>query len=521
MIDATPAPPAHRLRRQPLATAVVASLLAVGAWSIPPPSAATGVDSASVGPQLRADPARRIFAQFAMPRSTPAHGHAAGAIVPVTTCADDGAGSLRQAVASANDGDIIDLSALTCATITLATGAIKVALDNLTLNGPGRAGLAIDGNQLDRVLFHPGQGTLTVHALSIQGGRDRATGFHVAGGGCIASAGYLVLDNATVRNCYAGGEGAYGGAIYAYSLTMANSTLSGNLGYGVHEDAGTAAFGGGAFVYTMDLVDSTVTGNRAEHQFNPGRTNYDIGGGIITVRGGSIANSTIDSNTSYGRGGGVATFNPMTISNSTFSSNIAQNDVGGALFLRWPATLDANNSTITANHAAAGGGGLWLAISGSNLQSSIVFGNSAGAGHFADVEGRQALSIDGAHNLVGSVDPAVTLPADTVSANPLLGPLANNGGPTRTHALSAGSPAVDAGSNPALLPFDERGTPFPRVYGAATDIGAYEQQALPPAVAATPVPMLSQWMTGVLAAWLALMALGRHAYGHRTGRRRR
>lgn len=517
MIDATPVPHAHRLRRQPLAIAVVAGLLAFGTMAIVPPCAAAG--SASVGPQLRADPARRVFAQFPMPRSTRARDHAVAATLPVTTCADDGAGSLRRAVSNASDGDIIDMTALACATITLETGAIAVPFDNLTLNGPGRDALAIDGNQLDRILFHPAGGTLTVHALTIQGGRNRATGFHVAGGGCIASAGYLTLDNATVRNCYAGGEGAYGGAIYAYSLTMANSTLSGNVGYGVHEDAGTAAFGGAAFVYAIDLVDSTVTGNRAAHLFNAGRSNYDIGGGIVAVRGGSIANSTIDSNTSYGRGGGIAAFNPTAISNSTFSGNIAQTSVGGALFLRWPATLDANNSTITANHAQAGGAGLWLAASGSNLQSTVVFGNSADPGFFADVEGRQALSIDGSHNLVGVADPAVTLPSDTLGVNPLLGPLASNGGTTRTHALLAGSPAVGAGSNPAQLPFDQRGASFPRVYGGGADIGAYEQQALLAPVAQTPVPTLSASMLGVLAASLTLMALlalgGRSRTSHR------
>ncbi|MEP7097419.1 MAG: IPTL-CTERM sorting domain-containing protein [Dokdonella sp.] len=457
--------------------------------------------------RFRADPVNRVFADMAQTRSRPLPTARAAATWPVTNCADVGTGTLRDAVGNAASGDTIDLTALTCATITLQTGAIPVNLDDLTIVGPGRNALTLDGNDADRIFFHPGQGQLRLEAMTIQRGRDRATGFHVAGGGCIASAGYLVLDGATVRNCYAGGEGAYGGAIYAYSLTMANSTLSGNLGYGVHEDAGTAAFGGAAFVYTMDLVDSTVTGNRAEHLFNPGRTTYDIGGGIITVRGGSIANSTIDSNTSYGRGGGIAAFNPITISNSTFSGNIAQTDVAGALFLRWPATLEANNCTITANYAQGGGGGIWLATSNSRLQSTLLFGNSAGASHFADVEGRQALTIAGSHNLIGSSDLAVTLPADTLVANPLLGPLTYNGGPTRTHALLAGSPAVNAGVNPANLPFDQRGSPFARVHGAAPDIGAYEQQALPAPFASTPVPTLSHWMLAMLASLLCVFSL--------------
>jgi hypothetical protein len=509
MNDVTPVPLARCLQRQPLAAAVVAGLLALGALVVAPERVAASIDVA--GPQLRADPARRIFAQFPAPRTTSHQTHAVATTWPVTNCADDGAGSLRSVIESAAGGDIIDLTALTCATITLETGAIVIPFDNLTLSGPGRDVLAIDGNHLDRVFIHPHGGALTVHAMTIQGGRDRATGFHVAGGGCIASAGYVTLDNTTVRNCYAGGEGAYGGALYAYSLTMANSTLSGNVSYGVHEDAGTAAFGGAAFVYSMQLTESTVTGNRAEHLFHAGRTSYDIGGGIIAVLGGSIVSSTIDSNTSYGRGGGIAAFSPVTISNSTLSGNVAQTDIGGALFLRWPAMLQANNSTFTANHAQAGGGGIWIATSTSNLQSSLAFGNSTGAGNFADLQAPSALMISGANNLVGIASPTVTLPADTLTANPLLGPLANNGGPTRTHALGAGSPAVDAGNNLVNLAFDQRGPAYPRVYGAAADIGAFEQQALPPPIVQTPVPALSAWAMALLAGLLGWFAWRRQA----------
>ena len=509
MYDVTPVPLARCLQRQPLAAAVVAGLLALAALVVAPERAAASIGGA--GPQLRDDPARRIFAQFPAPRTTPHPTHVVATTWPVTHCADDGVGSLRSVIENAADGDIIDLSALTCATITLETGAIVVPFDNLTLNGPGPDALAIDGNHLDRVFIHPHGGVLTVHAMTIQHGRDRATGFHVAGGGCIASAGYLTLDNAIVRNCYAGGEGAYGGALYAYSLTMANSTLSGNVGYGVHEDAGTAAFGGAAFVYSMQLTESTVSGNRAEHRFHAGRTSYDIGGGVITVLGGSIVSSTIDSNTSYGRGGGIAAFNPMTISNSTFSGNVAQTEIGGALFLRWPATLQANNSTFTANHAQAGGGGLWIATSMSELQSSLVFGNSAGAGNFADLQCPSALVISGTNNLVGIASPTVILPADTLTANPLLGPLANNGGPTRTHALGTGSPAVDAGNDMANLAFDQRGPAYPRVVGAAADIGAFEQQAVPAAFVQTPVPTLSAWPMALLAGLLGWFAWRRQA----------
>lgn len=66
------------------------------------------------------------------------------------------------------------------------------------------------------------------------------------------------------------------------------------------------------------------------------------------------------------------------------------------------------------------------------------------------------------------------VPADTISFDPQLGPLANNGGPTPTHALSSGSSAADMGNNAAGLDYDQRGQGFPRVKGAHADIGAYE-----------------------------------------------
>ena len=100
-------------------------------------------------------------------------------MLPVTNCADDGPGSLRAAAAAANDNDEIDLSQLTCSRITLTTGAIEIDADTLTLTGPGRYLLSLDGNHLDRVLIHPADGALTVKGLTIENGHDRATGFHV------------------------------------------------------------------------------------------------------------------------------------------------------------------------------------------------------------------------------------------------------------------------------------------------------------------------------------------------------
>jgi hypothetical protein len=89
-------------------------------------------------------------------------------------------------------------------------------------------------------------------------------------------------------------------------------------------------------------------------------------------------------------------------------------------------------------------------------------------------------AIDGSHDLIGSAN--VALPEGTLGGDPRLGPLADNGGPTLTHALLADSPAIDAGSNPSDLATDQRGGSYVRSAGAAPDIGAFELQAAPDAI---------------------------------------
>lgn len=498
-------------RRPPPQRLAQALLCALSCVAAAPASAAPRPDTQWI--RIRNDAQRRIFATLPLPRShAPQPGSTA--TLPVNNCNDDGPGSLRAAVTAAVSGDEIDLRQLQCSTITLATGAIEVDVDDLALLGPGRDRLRIDGAALDRVLIHPHGGKLGIRGLTIHNGRDRATGFDVAGGGCIASAGYVDITDSTLRNCYAGGEGSYGGALYAYSLTMSNSTLSGNHAYGIHDAAGTAAFGGAAFVYSLYLASSTVSGNRANHRVNAGFTSYDIGGAIVAVTGGTIRESTIDSNSSGGRAGGIASFNPLTVINSTISGNRAQSDIAGGLFLRWPSTLAMDNSTVTANQSALDGGGIWLNMPGSQIRSSIVFGNSSDIGNTDNRYGlAAAFAIDGATSIIGSASGLISLPIDTLGSDPLLRPLAANGGPTRTHALGAGSPAIDAGSNPATLANDQRGVGFVRVHGSAADIGAFEVQPLAPTAAAA-VPAGSRLSILLGAALLALAGL------HRRRRRR-
>ena len=140
--------------------------------------------------------------------------------------------------------------------------------------------------------------------------------------------------------------------------------------------------------------------------------------------------------------------------------------------------MQISNSTIAFNVSDTGGGGVAL-YSETPLRSTIIAGN-LGAKGTGDVlllhPGGSVGSLTGDHNFIG--DPGVAaVPADTIKGDPLLLPLSDNGGRTRTHALAAGSPAIDAGSNPLALDFDQRGEGFAREVGSSVDIGAYESGA--------------------------------------------
>ena len=134
---------------------------------------------------------------------------------------------------------------------------------------------------------------------------------------------------------------------------------------------------------------------------------------------------------------------------------------GGAVGILWSGTYDYSytlylDSTIIANNRIDGPGG-----------------------HAADLatSPNLTLTVTGSNNLVGTADPNVTLPPDTIlGVDPQLLPLAGNGGATWTMALAPGSPAIDAGSNPRAFDTDQRGAGFARVFGPAADIGAYEVQ---------------------------------------------
>lgn len=442
---------------------------------------------------------RQRAAQHARAEKRPA------ATIPVTNCADDGAGSLRSVLETAISGDTIDLSTLTCSTITLTTGALETEADDLRLLGSVTSRLTIDGNTQDRVLLHFAIGTLTVENLDIANGLQVSSGTDIGYAGCLGSAGNITLINSNVHDCTAIGVGSYGGAVVADLLTMRSSIITGNTAFGDHPTNTTASYGGGAFVYDVDIVDSTISGNIAKGTDNAPLTHFEIGGGLFIAGGGRIERSTIADNLAYRYGGGLANEDDITIINSTISGNVARDDTGGGLRIRRFTSLVLDNSTVANNSAGTQGGGIFFADQAyaSTMRSSIVADNIAPAS--ADLGSGENLVVSGGNNLVESRGPLLTLPADTLVNDPMLQALASNGGPTRTHALGNASPALDHGSNPRNLVTDQRGPGFPRSSNGAVDIGAFERVGIP-FVAPLPIPTGSNWLAGLFA--LALSALG-------------
>ena len=406
------------------------------------------------------------------------------ALFSVTNCDDSGAGSLRDAVASAASGDTIDLDGLTCAAITLSSGEILVPQDDLTIKYSQAGGqhFTVGANLSSRVFHHTGHGTLAIDGIDITDGKyDTTSGGGVARGGCIDSEGSVSLNRVDVTNCSAQAtDPAYGGGIAATgSLYLGDSKVD---GCGVV--TGSNAFGGGILldVGPAVIVSSTISNNATSRMAGQG---LDERGGGLFIRTpatlSTITGSTFSGNaSSYGGAMDIETgsaYGVVAVENSTIANNAADY-CGGGINTRMP--LEISNSTIAFNSAAGvyGGGGLCMAAGSSELEliSTIVASNTApSAPDSADILGFGVSVQSGSGNdLVNASN--LPLPPDTIDADPELQPLSDNGGPTSTLALAASSPAIDTGANPGNLANDQRGPGYARVFGAGPDIGAYEWQ---------------------------------------------
>lgn len=466
--------------------------------------ARAGVRSARLRP-LAAAFAIALALDATAPAAKPARVLNAPQTQVVSNCDDSGSGSLRDAVDNASDGDTIDLTQLSCSVISLSTGAILIGVADLSLQGPGSHQLVIQGygGSGFGILYDLGGGTLDIEGVDIAFGAKYRSD-NAARGGCVYSNGNLTVSDAHIYACgiHSYSYPAFGGALAAagnVSMTDTAIDLCGLTTSG-------AAKGGGVFAGgDLFMRYSSVSGCRnATNSRGYGGGVY--AGGDLTVKYSTISDNENDEGM-YNAGGGAYSRGNVAIYWSTISGNSAL--VGGGLYMarnNYNPTANISESTISGNSARTAGGaraGLPLALynstiafntipriytipigyapsAGLSLQrspafaQSTVIANNVAFGQTNDEEdvgGELSIPIDGSANLI--MGSALTTPADTITSDPRLAPLADNGGWTWTHALMSGSPAIDHG-NAGTFDTDQRGTGFPRVIGSGADIGAFE-----------------------------------------------
>jgi hypothetical protein len=456
-------------------------------------------------------------------------------VVPyvVTSLADSGPGTLRDAIFTA-DNDLsnsylIDFS---------VTGSINLQSvlppleSNITIQGPGAGSLAVQqdgafvGGLFD--VLHPG--TVKISGMTMAGYEQAFNGGGIYNDGSTTITSCTLTDNTAIT----------GGAITnlpGASLTVMNSTFSGNsanAGFGgAIDNYGSAGVTNCAFANNsatdngdgaggaianeaganITLIDSTFGANSTD---GAGGGIFNFAGGTIDVAGctfnqngagsgggidnddgmAAIANCTFSNdgarfggglnndpsatatvtgctftNNAADLGGGINNAGSANVANCTLSGNAANGD-GGGILNEPAATATLTNCTLAGNSAEFGGGVFYAGRL--TLNNTIVAATVSGQ----DVYEFGAGTLLGSHNLVD--DGSDGLP-DTIVANPLLGPLADNGGNTQTMALLPGSPAIDAGSNALAvdasgdpLTTDERGVA--RIISRTVDIGAFESR---------------------------------------------
>jgi len=368
-----------------------------------------------------------------------AFGHldsATAAVLTVTDCGDTtpggGPGQFRRLITDATAGDTIVVPACL---ITLtgvdredanASGDLDIRKD-LTIQGAGPRQTIIDGASFDRVFDIFAPATVKLAGMMIR------NGFAFDGGGGIRNAGTLTLNRVIVRaNRVRGGE-AFGGGI------RNNGALA--------------------------IAESAIVGNSASTDSRLGST---IGGGIYNVDLLTLTRSTVSRNLACptfqafffcGRSGGIGNAGTLAVIDSTISGN------SGGIFNFNGGAMSAVGSAIVSSFSDVGVTSNGVVASGvATLTNTIIADNSGGPqcqGVFASVGG----------NLATDTSCGLSGPDDAVAADAGLGALADHGGPTQTHPLLPGSPAIDTALPAACSARDQRGQPRP---ADACDKGPFE-----------------------------------------------
>lgn len=418
----------------------------------------------------------------------------------VYNIADGDVSALKLALTAPNAPHTINLAANGTYTLssvdntTNGANGLPVVNRTITLNGNGATITRATGNTSFRIFYVTSPGNLTINDLTVSNGNDTSP---FGGGGILNFSGTLAVNNSIISGNQSGDGG---GGIYNFArgaditntvgipvtatLTVNNTTFSNNTiiqgigGGGLYNAAaggnGTANIAGANATAIMTVTNSTFTNNIVSGPVNQGPP------------GGAITNSASDNGGQYA-GSSVATLN---ISNSSFVGNQAINGAGGAIMNNEvgiygrpvQAIMNVTNSTIVNNTSTANfGGGITTAsifgfgIVQTTLRNTLLANNTGGNCYVS-----LASISPGTNNLeyTGSAgSPTCGTGSTVTTTNPVAAGLANNGGPTQTVNLVAGSPAIDAGSNAvcAAAPvnnLDQRG--YSRPIGSSCDIGALE-----------------------------------------------
>ena len=269
-------------------------------------------------------------------------------------------------------------------------------------------------------------------------------------------------------------------------------------------DGMTTINGGGVVIGTdADAANNTGFDDRVFHV---------LGGATATIDGVTIRNGRSSRGYDFfDSGGGILNNGTLNLSRSTVSGNSAGGDVGfGGGICNNGGTLTLTSSTVSGNTATFGGGGVFTARSLTRIENSTITDNTALPDRGSGVAGFDArtevsssivaanentdvdFALDdtgtfssGNYNLIGDGNATGEFDGSgdqTNVSDPRLGHLADNGGPTKTHALLAGSPAIDKGNTDLTVdqrgeprPFDDPNIP-PATGGDDSDIGAFEAQ---------------------------------------------
>ncbi len=409
----------------------------------------------------------------------------------VTNADDSGPGSLRAAIdlANSNSGDdLIEFDPEffgTQQTIHLLTAlpTISAIGGGLTIVGTGANNVTVDAGGAFRV-FDSQAPTLNLFGMTVTGGHA-ASGY----GAGLRAGGTVTIDDMVFTANTADAAGGAIGMVPDSALTVRNTTISDNSAFvsggGIYFNC--YPYGSGSLL----LENSTVSGNSTSYT---GIYYGNYGGGGVYFAGlvdhgpdpdgyflGTliVRNSTIANNTTTGSGGGLFFkdfFGSILLQDSTVSGNVA----------------DAGTQGYYAPYYGGGGISMWRlrAFDPLILKNSIVSGNSNQ--NAPDIQWWD--QVNAYSSAIGSTDGfflSLASNNNLIGQELNLGPLQDNGGPTQTMALGAGSAAIDAGSE-TLVPIDmisdQRGSGYFRLYGDAVDIGAFEAQPVggPFATASTP-----------------------------------